>query len=48
MRVDRATPWGNPFVLGRDGDRATVIARDRDDYLPRTPGLLACPPVAGP
>jgi hypothetical protein len=27
VRVDRATPWGNPFVLGRDGDRATVIAR---------------------
>jgi hypothetical protein len=26
-RVDRATPWGNPFVLGREGDRATVIAR---------------------
>jgi Domain of unknown function (DUF4326) len=26
VRVDRATPWGNPFVLGRDGDRAIVIA----------------------
>ena len=26
MRVDRATPWGNPFVIGKDGDRATVIA----------------------
>jgi hypothetical protein len=24
VRVDRATPWGNPFVLGRDGDRATT------------------------
>jgi hypothetical protein len=41
VRVDRATPWGNPFELGRDGDRATVIARYRDDYLPRNPGLLA-------
>jgi hypothetical protein len=39
--VDRATPWGNPFVLGRDGDRAIVIARYPDDYLPRSPGLLA-------
>jgi hypothetical protein len=39
--VDRATPWGNPLVLGRDGDRETVIARYRDDYLPRNPGLLA-------
>jgi hypothetical protein len=27
VRVDRATPWGSPFVIGRDGDRATVIAR---------------------
>jgi hypothetical protein len=41
VRVDRATPWGNPFVLGRDGDRATVIARYRDHHLPRQPGLLA-------
>lgn len=23
----RGTPWGNPFVLGKHGDRATVIAR---------------------
>jgi hypothetical protein len=28
-------------VLGRDGDRATVVASYRDDYLPRNPGLLA-------
>jgi hypothetical protein len=41
VRVDRATPWGNQFVLGRDGDRATVIARYRDDYLPSRPDLLA-------
>jgi hypothetical protein len=25
VRVDRATPWGNPFVIGRDGDRAAAI-----------------------
>jgi Domain of unknown function (DUF4326) len=41
VRVDRATPWGNPFVVGRGGDRATVIARYRDDHLPARPGLLA-------
>ena len=41
VSFDRATPWGNPFVIGRDGDRATVIARYRDDYLPVRPGLLA-------
>jgi hypothetical protein len=41
VRVDRATAWGNPFVLGRDGDRATVIARHCDDYVPFQPGLLS-------
>jgi hypothetical protein len=41
LRVDRATPWGNPFVLGRDGDRAAVIAAYRDRYLPSRPDLLA-------
>jgi hypothetical protein len=41
VRVDRATPWGNPLVLCRDGDRATNIARYRDDHLPFKPSLLA-------
>jgi hypothetical protein len=40
VRVDRATPWRNPFVIGRDGDRATVIAADRNHYLPSRPDLL--------
>jgi len=25
--IGRGSSWGNPFVIGRDGDRATVIAR---------------------
>lgn len=25
MRVDRKSDWGNPFVIGRDGDRQAVI-----------------------
>ena len=29
VRIDRATKWGNPFVIGRDGDRARVIAKYR-------------------
>ena len=41
VRVDRATPWGNPFELGKDGDRATVIANYREHYLPFKPSLLA-------
>ena len=27
--IDRRSPWGNPFVMGRDGTRAQVIARYR-------------------
>ena len=27
--VGRPTPWGNPFAIGRDGDRKTVIAKYR-------------------
>ncbi|NGM37981.1 MULTISPECIES: DUF4326 domain-containing protein [Methylobacterium] len=27
ISIGRGSKWGNPFVIGRDGDRATVIAR---------------------
>ena len=27
--VGRPTKWGNPFVIGRDGSRAEVIAKYR-------------------
>jgi hypothetical protein len=26
MKVDRSTPWGNPFVVGRDGTRADCVS----------------------
>lgn len=29
VRIDRETAWGNPFVLGRDGDREVVLAKYR-------------------
>lgn len=38
--VGRPIRWGNPFVLGRDGDRATVIARYRS-WLLAQPDLVA-------
>lgn len=38
-RIDRNTDWGNPFVLGEDGDRATVI-ENYAWYLQRKPSLL--------
>lgn len=44
VRIDRRTDWGNPFILGEDGDRAEVIARFAEHYLPYKPGLLAALP----
>ena len=35
VRIDRRTEWGNPFVVGRDGTRAQVIARYRADLWRR-------------
>lgn len=40
-RVDRKTPWGNPFEMPADGDRDTVIAHYAAYYLPHKPSLLA-------
>ena len=35
VRIDRRTKWGNPFVIGRGGDRGQVIARFRADLWRR-------------
>ncbi|MDD9992261.1 MAG: DUF4326 domain-containing protein [Rhodospirillales bacterium] len=35
VRIDRRTRWGNPFVIGRDGDRAQVIELYRRDLWRR-------------
>lgn len=29
IRIDRKTRWGNPFVMGRDGDRDEVCEKYR-------------------
>lgn len=34
--VGRPSKWGNPFVIGRDGDRAEVVRRYRE-YLQTEP-----------
>ena len=36
--IGRGTPWGNPYVLGRDGDRNTVIAKYAQLILDTDPG----------
>lgn len=41
VRIDRGSPWGNPFLLPEDGDRPTVIAAYADHYLPHKPSLLS-------
>lgn len=38
--IGRPGPWGNPFVIGKDGDRAQVIAKYRAWLLAR-PSLVA-------
>lgn len=40
VRIDRRTKWGNPFRIGRDGDRAQVIA-DHAAWIRTQPQLLA-------
>lgn len=40
VRIDRKSPWGNPFVLGDDGNRREVITKYADYYLPHKPKLL--------
>jgi len=37
--IGRPSPWGNPFVIGRDGDRDEVIEKFRV-YLVNNPELL--------
>ena len=39
-RVDRGSNFGNPFILGLDGDRNAVCDAYRDFYLPNKPSIL--------
>lgn len=38
--VGRPSKWGNPFIVGRDGDRAAVVAKYREWILTR-PDLIS-------
>lgn len=40
VRITRPGPFGNPFVIGRDGDRATVIAKF-ESWVRSQPELVA-------
>ena len=37
--IGRPSKWGNPFRIGRDGDRAEVIAKYRE-WVQRQPALM--------
>lgn len=39
LMIDRSSKWGNPFVIGRDGDRQEVIAKYRK-YILSKPELM--------
>ena len=38
--IGRPSKWGNPFVIGKDGDRQTVIDL-YEDWLAEQPHLIA-------
>jgi hypothetical protein len=40
IRIDRGTKYGNPFVMGEDGDRDEVCDAFEQHYLPNKPSIL--------
>lgn len=40
-RIDRKSIWGNPFIIGDDGDRDAVCDAYENIYFPHKPRLLA-------
>lgn len=45
--IGRPGKWGNPFVIGRDGDRAQVIAKYREYLLGNARLMAALPELRG-
>jgi len=39
VRIDRGSAYGNPFIMGKDGDRDAVCDNYRDHYLPHKPSI---------
>lgn len=44
VRVDRGSLFGNPFVLGADGDRDAVCDAYANHYLPHKPSIISAMP----
>lgn len=45
VRVDRGSAFGNPFILGTDGDRDAVCDAYENHYLPHKPSILRSLPT---
>lgn len=45
--IGRGSKWGNPFKIGRDGDRAQVIEKYRAHLASRPDLLAALPELRG-
>ena len=45
--IGRPSKWGNPFTIGRDGDRAEVIRKYREWILTQPELLKALPELKG-
>ena len=41
VQIGRGTPFGNPFIIDKDGDRNAVCDSYRDHYLPNKPSISA-------
>jgi hypothetical protein len=47
VKITRDSPWGNPFVIGRDGDRDEVIQKFREWIVEQPLLMQALPALKG-
>lgn len=45
--IGRPSKWGNPFVIGKDGDRLEVIQKYRDWIMTQPELMAALPELRG-
>jgi hypothetical protein len=45
--IARPSKWGNPFVIGRDGERSVVIEKYRQHVTSRPDLMAALPELRG-
>lgn len=45
--IDRTTPWGNPFIIGKDGTREEVILKYKNWIVKKKSLLNSLPGLRG-